>query len=162
MVLEYPELLSRLDEDKIVEIYSALSRRVRNMLEGQFAKKHHKGLKVSLKSGRERTATALAVREGIVKEQNGQMAEELFRTWLYGKRDMLKSALDFLGVPNEDGLTTDELTVVEKAEAAKLSELVAYLTGQGYPLIDVAIYLAFLKAENLAECPDLAQALGLK
>ena len=154
-------LIGRIPEEKFAEVYSACPRKIRNYLEGMFAKKIRKGgRKVALKTARDRVLEALAVRDGIQAEGNTQMAEEVLKTWLYTKRPMLKATLDFFGVPNEDGITTKDLDALEKAEPARLDELIDHLAAGGFPLAEVAVYLAFLKVERFAEVPRLVEVLG--
>jgi hypothetical protein len=157
--MEYAELLGRIDDEKMMEIYASCSRKIRNMLDGLYGKKVKKGRMVSLKSLKDKSGQALLVRDGIVATGENQTAEELLKTWLYAKRPMLAAALDFCGIENDDGITDQELDALEKAEPEKLEQLVAHLTGSGYDVKDVAIYLAFLKVQNFEKVPILTQSL---
>lgn len=152
---EYYELLEKIDDDKFLEIYSACSRKIRNMLEGIYLKKRKKGRKVSLRAGKKKVESAISVRNGIVEAQEEQMAEEIFKTWFYTKRDLLKAALDFFGIENEDGITESDLDELEQASAEKVTELKTKLLAKGIDLKDLAIYLAFMKVENMKEDSEL-------
>ncbi len=159
MAWDYPELITRIDDDKWIAIYSTCSRKIRNMLEGSYGKKIKKGKRVSLKSGKDRAIQALAVRNGLAAANESQMAEEVLKTWLYGQRPLLKAALDFFGIENDDGITEQELTAVEEASAEKLIELTALLKNQGHALEDIAIYLAFVKTKHFNDVPELTGVL---
>jgi len=152
---EYHELLEKIDDDKFVEIYLACSRKIRNMLEGIYLKKRKKGRKVSLKAGKNKAKAALSVRNGIVDAAEEQMAEEIFKTWLYARRDLLKAALDFFEIENEDGITESDLDDLEQAPVEKLVSLREKLVVDGIELKDLAIYLAFMKVENMQDDPEL-------
>ncbi|RJO66540.1 MAG: hypothetical protein C4523_12185 [Myxococcales bacterium] len=154
----YPQLLGAISEAKFEELYGACSRKVRNMLEGMFARKTRSGRMVSIRKGN-RKDDALAVREGIVASGDEKMAEELFKTWLYEKRPMLKAALDFFAIPNDEGITESELSPLENADVAALEKLVAELESRKFPLEDIAIYLAFMQVKAFDETPRLADAV---
>lgn len=160
MPLDYAELLGRIDDAKVTEIYGSCSRKIRNMLEGMYGKKAKKGRKVSLKSLKDKDGAALAVRDGLVAAGEHQTAEELLKTWLLTRRELLKDALDYFQIPHEDGITDAELDVIEKAEAEALTALVNHLTEKGHALQEVSIYLAFLKVQNFENVPNLPGSLS--
>lgn len=154
-------ILDRLSDEKVAEIYGLCPRRVRNMLEGKYGKgKVHSGRQVSLKFGKNRSQEALSVRSGIVAGNDTQMAEELIKTYLYTKRPMLKDTLDYLGLPNDNGITDGELDLLEKASPETLSALIAVLREKGHGLEDIAIYFAFTKVEHFADIEELTRLLG--
>ncbi len=162
MAWEHWELLANIREEKFVEIYGACSRKIRNMLESMYGKKAKKGGKVSLKSSKNRSAAALAVRKGIVAKQDNPMAEELFKTWLYDKRSMLAAALDFFEIPNEDGITDQDLDVFEQATAEKLTALMeALIDRDGFDGEEVAIYMAFMGTLHVEEVPRYRELIGI-
>ncbi len=157
---DHPSLLGKLSDDKFMEIYQSCSRKIRNMLEGTYGKKVKKGRRVSLKTGKDKRIQALSVRDGVVASQDGQMAEELFKTWLYDHRPMLSAALNFFEIPNEDGITEQELDPVVQADTQKLEALLDALIAAGYEMENIALYLAVLQVEHFAEVPRLVEALG--
>lgn len=162
MSLTAREIIALTRPEKFAEIYSSCSRKIRNLLEGQFARKvKPRGKMVSLKSRRDRLAEASAVQEGLVELGDDKMADEILKTWLYTKRPMLKATLDFFGIPNEEGITEQELDPIEQATAEKLAELVSGLTGLGFSAEDAAIYLACIQAQNAAQVEPLAPFLTL-
>ena len=154
-------LLERLSDELMAEIYALCPRRVRNMLEGKYGHgKPRNGRQVSLKFGKNRAQEALTVRAGIVAGGDTQMAEELIKTYLYGKRPLLKDTLDYLGLPNEDGLTDGELDVLEQATPETLRALFAVLREKGHSIEDIALYFAFTKVEHFADIEELTRQLG--
>lgn len=163
MVWEHAELYGKLRQEKVIEIYGSCARKIRNMLEGMYHKKSKKKKKVSLKLGRNREAAMLAVRDGLVAAGDDQMAEEIFKTWLYGKTDMLKKTLDFFEIPNDDGMTEADLDPLEQASTEKIEELLGILVDSpegGFDLEDVAIYLAFMKIENITEVSRISDVFS--
>ena len=150
-IMEFYEILEKVDNDKILEIYGACSRKIRNMLEGIYYKKKKKGRKISLRAGQNKLAAANAVRNGIVKASDEQMAEEVLKTWLYTKRELFVAALDFFEIKHEDGITDESLELMEKAESALLDKMVATLQAANFATADIMIYLAFMKVENLSD-----------
>lgn len=157
MTLEHSELVGKIRDVKFLEIYNASSRRTRNMLEGMYARKAKKGRMVSIKSGKNKKAIALSVKTGIHAKGDDQMAEELLKNWLYHKPTLLKAALDFFGIENENGITEQELDPLLEADAETLSSMMDELTGSGHDPEEVAIYLAFHQAENFDAAPKLAE-----
>lgn len=153
-MLAHYEILGKIPDEKFVEIYKACSRKIRNMLEGQFLPKKKKGKKVSLKSIKNRDKNALAVRDGIVKSEDDQMAAEIVKTWLYSKRELLKDALDYFEIPNEDGITQKDLDPIEGASGETLSSLFAHLQEKGHDPLEIGLYLAFIDVQNLDDVAE--------
>lgn len=161
MAWDHPKLLGRIREDKFIEIYFACPRKIRNTLEAKHARKaRRRGRRVSLRSERNKAKAALQVREGLVKSGDSEMAEEVLKTWLYDKRPMLKEALDFFEIENEDGITGRDIDAFEKAPGEKIEELLDLLSNKGYDVEDIAIYMAFMQAEHFDEVPRLTEVLG--
>ncbi len=84
------------------------------------------------------------IQEGIPCSES----EELIRNWLYTKRPMLKATMDFLGVKNEDGLTEEEIDFIEKLDQKTVDNLIQLLK-PNFPLVDVVLYLNFMKFPHL-------------
>ncbi len=155
-------LVGMIDPEKFEDLYFSSQRKLRNMLEGMYHKKIRKGSgrKVSLNKTKNRTETALAVQQGILMNIDEYMSEELLKAWLYSKREMLKTSLDFFKIENEDGLTEKDLDAFEKAEIAKLDELVDALLKIEFKIEDIAIYFQFMHIEKALEVERIKQVFA--
>lgn len=83
--------------------------------------------------------------ETIVSDKplDEELLAELVRGYLYNCRPMLKDALDFLDVPNNDGLTDAELDFVQELPKDRTDALRDHLRGS-HSDEDVNLYLSFL------------------
>jgi len=79
-------------------------------------------------------------------EQGQQLAEELLRVYLMGKRELLGAALDAIEVDHQDGLTDDDLDGFAELSGDEAAELAEELSRDHDPL-DVSLYLRFMGAE---------------
>ncbi len=158
----YAVLIGMIDPAKFVDIYYTSTRKLRNMVEGLYHKKVKKGggRKVSLTSSKDRVETAASVQHGILAALDEYMAEELLKAWLFTKRTMLVTALDFFGVEHEDGLTDKDLSAFEKADVATLEKLVAELKAKECLVEDIAIYFQFMHIENAMNVAELKKVFA--
>jgi len=155
MSWDYLELLEKISDEKFAEIYSSCSRKIRNMIEGIYCKKSKKGRKVSLRALKDKSGVSTTVKNGLILSGDDQTADEIMKTWLYGKRDLLSTALDFFDIKNDDGITEQELDAFEEASKEKLEELTAHLEEKGFELYDIAIYIAYMQPEHFDEVDKL-------
>ena len=63
---------------------------------------------------------------------------------------MLKATLDFLEIPNDNGLTEQETDFFESLEEAKVASLVQHLKDSGFSSEHIAAYLYFVNVPHLA------------
>ncbi len=153
MTLEPHEIIDRLDENLFAAIYGGMSRKIRNMFDGLYGKKK-KGRLVSLKNrSKNRLEVSRRIQEGLRQPEANQHADEVLRTYFFDRRPLLKAAMDFFEIPNEDGITNVDLTDFEKADSPTLDRLVASLQEGGFEDDDIALYLVFMQAENAQELP---------
>ncbi|MEO1233748.1 MAG: hypothetical protein AAFZ18_33105 [Myxococcota bacterium] len=78
-------------------------------------------------------------------EIDDEILDELARNYLFGRRELLGDALDFLGIEHNEGLTDSELDFFEELEAEKESELRGLLAGRGHEAKDVDLYFALMR-----------------
>ena len=74
-----------------------------------------------------------------------EMLDELARNYLFGRRELLGHALDFMGVEHNEGLTDSDLEFLEEMEAGKERELRELLSEKGHDAKDVDLYLALMR-----------------
>ncbi len=157
MELEAYEIVERLGEDKFSEIFNGLSRKMRTMLESMFTKKR-KGRMVSLKSRKKGKGQAVKqVWRGLQDENANQYADEILRAYFFEHRDLLKTALDFFEIPNEDGITNQELTALEQADTETLQKLFDELKSKDFSVLDISLYFVFLKAEHAFDLTEVRE-----
>ncbi len=157
MQLEAYEIIERLGEDKFAAIFNGLTRKMRTMLESMFVKKR-KGRLVSLKSRKkDRPQAAKKVWLGLQDESGNQYADEILRAYFFERRELLKTALDFFEIPNEDGITNQELTALEQADAETLRTLFDALVSKEFDPLDIALYLVFLKTEHAFDLAEVRE-----
>jgi len=156
--LEYIALVANLSEQTFQEVINASPRRIRETLFGRLgikAKKKTIGLKVHAKLEERTKKLHKRLKEGNSNQEN-ELCEELLRNWLYNQRELLKATLDYLEVPNDNGLIEEEPTFFQELEEAKVKELCDHLEGEGYSLEHVRIYLTFVQAPHLDKVFDKA------
>lgn len=82
------------------------------------------------------------------KEQ--EFLKELFKNFLFTKRPMLKSALDFLGVKNDFGFVDEEPEFFKTLTKEKVKELYQHLVKE-FPKDEIIIYLSFMEVPFIKE-----------
>lgn len=144
---EFTKIVRDLSADKFAEIFSASTRKARETYY------HRHGIRKGKKSNRiaslshkneERTAHLY---ELLKQKEDDELVEEVLRTWLLGKRDMLGAALDHLGIEHDQGLTeSDDIDgKFENMSAQEIEELIGKLNS--FPREDVEVYLRFMGAK---------------
>jgi hypothetical protein len=149
--MQFISLVADLSPDTFQDVVNASPRRIRETLFGRLgikAKKKKVGLKVHAKLEERTQKLHERLREGQSKQED-DLCEELLRNWLYNQRELLKATLDFLEVPNDNGLIDEEPTFFQELEAEKVKALVENLRGAGYPDEHITIYLRFVETPHL-------------
>jgi uncharacterized protein (UPF0297 family) len=148
VVLEH---FRRLDEQRFLAIYTALSEQGYGPLDGEVAKllkfRPQAIKKVPL------AKRAKLARAWIEQRKNGELCYELFGTYLVRtKKELVTGFLDATGVPHEEGMIED----IERAkpDPAKIPTAVRELDAK-FGADDVTLYLA-LCAEQWPGVPELA------
>ncbi len=142
-------LTGQISDATFAEMVQSSSRKVREVLYSQFGIKTKKKFSANLQERRDERVRKLheRLKTGSTK-QEAEVCRELIRNWLYGKRPLLKSTLDFLEVPNDNGLVEIELDFFTNLHEDKVEALVKYLCTQFQPE-HVAIYLRFVEVPHL-------------
>lgn len=148
--MEYIGLVSGMSPDTFQEVITASPRRIRETLFGRLgikAKKRGIGLQVHGKLEERARKLHERLKGGSTKQEN-DLCEELVRNWLFTKRDMLKAALDHLGVKNDHGLIEEEPTFFQELDEEKVKALWAHLV-ETFPPEHVRVYLSFVRTPHL-------------
>jgi hypothetical protein len=150
-VPQFTELIRTISADKFGEIFAASSRQAR---ETYFHRHDVKGPKKTNripKPGEKNQQRIAELYEVLKETDDDEMAEEVLRTWLLTKRQMLAAALDHLGIPHDNGLTeSNDVSRFEKLSGKEIKQL-AHKLGDVAPREDVALYLKFMGAQKVDE-----------
>ena len=139
-------LTASMSHETFSEIMAVSPRQVREVLYSQFGiKSKSKSLLKNLQQKKQERINKLhECLKNCKSKKEVELCNELIRNWLYTKRSMLKSALDFLGVPNDNGLIDTEPTLFTELSEEKAKSLFEHLTAD-YPKEHVYIYLRFMQ-----------------
>ena len=133
------------------DVIQTSPRKVRETLYARMGikgKKKKVGLRVHAKA--EERANQLFERlQSADSEKEVELCAELVRNWLYHQRPMLKAALDFLEIPNDNGLTEQETDFFETLEKEKVASLLAHLEAEGFAKDHIGTYLKFVDVPHL-------------
>lgn len=143
-------LTAQMSPETFFEVIDASPRKVREMLFSQLgvkAKKKSIGLRLSQKRDERTQKLHERLKEAQTK-QEVEVCKELIRNWLYTKRAMLKSALDYLKVPNDNGLVETEIDFFGKLSKSDVDALCKHLE-KDFPKEHVELYLKFVDVPHL-------------
>jgi hypothetical protein len=144
------QLIQSMPADFFGQVLSACPRRSRETLFTRFAiPKPKKTASALLPSKDPARISKLQVAMSALAEddeQGQQLAEELLRVYLMGKRELLGAALDAIEVDHQDGLTDDDLDGFAELSPEDAVELAQELSQVHNPL-DVSLYLRFMGAD---------------
>jgi len=144
------KLVANMSIETFSEMMAVSRRQVREILFSQLGvKAKSKSLLKNLKQKKEDRIAALheSLKHSSSKRE-ADVCTELVRNWLYSKRPLLKSALDHLGVPNDNGLIDSEPTLFAELSKDQVSSLYKHLC-KDFEKEHVAIYLEFMNTANL-------------
>lgn len=138
-------LVASMDADTFRDVINASSRKIREILFARLGiKQQSKRLLMKAQDKRDERAKLVHDRLSAGKtKQEEEVCRELIRNWLMTKRPMLKSALDFLQVPNDNGLVEEETDFFSQLSKEKAEELYFYLI-KDFPKQHVKTYLLFM------------------
>lgn len=144
------QLVANMSAEIFSEMMSVSRRQVREILFSQLGiKAKSKSLLKNLQQKKEERLEALqdALKHSSSKRE-ADICTELIRNWLYTKRPLLKSALDHLGVPNDNGLIDSDPTMFASLSKEQTNSLFAHLS-KDFDREIVLIYLGFMNTANM-------------
>jgi len=144
---EYTAILRDIPQEKFFEILSASARKAREVYFHRHSIKAPKasGLRKPGAKNEMRAAELFAL---LKDTDDDEMAEEVLRTWLLTKREMLAAALDYLKIPHEMGLTeSEEVSKFEKLSSRDVKKIADALKDHG-SADDIRVYLKFMGSTN--------------
>jgi methyltransferase-like protein len=148
--MNYNEILGRISPETFSDILSVSPRKVRESLYSHYGiKSKAKKIMTSVKEKKEqRIQNLFSALQTATNAKELDFLKELFRNWLFHQRPMLKSALDFLNVPNDFGLVEVETDFFKELDDKKVKELITHLKGS-YPTDAILIYLSVMEVPHL-------------
>lgn len=141
------ELISQVSEPTFSAMISACSRKVRDTLFARMGiKSKPAGVTLQLAKQQEGQVKKLHERfKSASSEAESNVCQEIIRNWLYTQRPMLKATLDYLKIPNQDGLVDTELDFFKSLSPEDTKKLFENVSAQFNPEY-VWIYLHFVEA----------------
>lgn len=148
----YNELLKKISVDTFADIMTVSPRKVRESLYSHYGIKQKSPLILtSVREKKEqRVKNLFATLQNADKPKELEFLKELFRNWLYHQRPMLKEALDFLEVQNDNGLVEVETDFFKELSESKVQALVSKLK-KDFPADSVLIYLTVMEVPHLTK-----------
>ncbi len=146
------EIIRGMSGETFTDVINTSPRKVRETLYARMGikgKKKKIGLRVHAKA-EDRALKLLERLKNAASDNEVELCTELLRNWLYHQRPMLKATLDFLEIPNDNGLTEQETDFFESLEEAKVLSLVQHLKDSGFSSEHIAAYLYFVNVPHLA------------
>tara|TARA_Y100001934_G_C12133533_1_gene669007 strand:- start:37 stop:543 length:507 start_codon:yes stop_codon:yes gene_type:complete len=158
MATDYIQLVSNMSEEVFAEVIQASPRKIRETLFGRMGIKAKKrvGVKVHGKLEDRTKKLHVKLKQGS-SAQESELCQELARNWLFTQRDLLKKTLDYLEVPNDNGLIDEDPVFFQEMDLEKTVALLNHLKAD-FSLEVIAIYLRFVEVPKLDEA--LSQVKG--
>ena len=132
------------------DVVSSAPRKTREVLFSQLGIKAKKPM-IGLDLNRKRDERARQLHERLKSstgKRENDVCRELIRTWLFTQRPLLKAALDFVGVPNDNGLVETETDFFKDLSPERITALKKHLYVSFNPE-HVDIYMRFVEIPEL-------------
>lgn len=149
--MNFNELIQKISFTTFAEVIAVSPRKVRESLFAHYGVKNKtRAILTSVKEKKEqRVRHVYDILQNANKPKEQEFIKELFRNWLFHKRELLKSTLDFLGVENDNGLVEVETDFFKELDENKVKKLVEHLKTD-FPRDEIYIYLSFMEVPHLA------------
>lgn len=138
-------LISRTSEPVFANMIACCSRQVRETLYTRLGiKSSVSGVMLQLGKKREDKIKKLHDKfKNSDSKAESEVCQEIIRNWLYTQRPLLKATLDFLKIPNQDGLVETELDFFKDLSESEAKAVFDHLADKFDPE-HVWIYLSFV------------------
>jgi hypothetical protein len=143
-------LISQISEPTFAAMVGSCSRKVRDTLYARLGIKSNTS-GVTLQLGKKRDDQVKKLHERFKNPQSkgeSDVCGEIIRNWLYTQRPMLKETLDFLKIPNQDGLVETELDFFKSLSEADAKAVFDHVSAKFNPE-HVWVYLNFVEVPNV-------------
>lgn len=143
-------LISQTSEQTFSNMIASCSRKVRDTLCARLGIKSQAS-GVTLQLGKKREEQVKKLHEKFKNSDSkaeSDVCQEIIRNWLYTKRPMLRATLDYLKIPNQDGLVETELDFFKKMSESEANAVFQHISQQFEPE-HVWIYLNFVEVPSV-------------
>ena len=143
-------LISQTSEPTFAAMVASCSRKVRDTLYARLGIKSQTS-GVTLQLGKKRDDQVKKLHERFKNSDSkgeSDVCQEIIRNWLYTQRAMLKETLDFLKIPNQDGLVETELDFFKNLSESDAKAVFKHVASKFEPE-HVWIYLNFVEVPNV-------------
>jgi hypothetical protein len=148
--VNFNKLVKKISFETFAEVIAVSPRKVRESLFAHYGvKSKSRSLLLSIKEKKEERIKNLhAILQNITTAKEQEFLKELFRNWLFHKRPLLKTTLDYLGIENNDGLVEFDTDFFKDLDEQKVSDLITRLR-RDFPDEAILIYLTFVEVPFL-------------
>jgi hypothetical protein len=148
--VNFSEIIKTISFETFSDVIAVSPRKVRESLFSHYGIKA-KGRSI-LSSVKEKKETRIKHLQTVLRDvklpKEQEFLKELFRNWLFRQRPLLKTTLDFLDVPNDEGLVEIETDFFKELSEKKVEELIKHLDGK-FSRDAILIYLNFMEVPHL-------------
>ena len=145
-------LISKTSEPTFAAMIASCSRKVRDTLYARMGIKTNVS-GVTLQLGKKRDDQVKKLHEKFKNSDSkpeSDVCQEIIRNWLYTQRPMLKETLDFLKIPNQDGLVETELDFFKTLPESDAKAVFKHVAAKFEPE-HVWLYLNFVEVPKVPE-----------
>jgi len=148
--MNFNDLVKKISFTTFSDVIGVSPRKVRESLFAHYGVKNKsRSLLSSIKEKKEQRIKHLhETLTEVTKPKEQEFLKELFRNWLFHKRDLLKATLDYLGVANDNGLVETETDFFKELSEKKVKDLVDHLSAN-FLKDEILIYLTFMEVPYL-------------
>ena len=143
-------LISQTSDRTFAHMIASCSRKVRDTLYARLGIKANSG-GVTLQLGKKRDDQVKKLHEKFKNSDSkseSEVCQEIIRNWLYTQRPMLKATLDYLKIPNQDGLVETELDFFKNMSESDAKAVFDHVSKQFEPE-HVWLYLNFVEVPEV-------------
>lgn len=143
-------LISKTSEPTFEAMIASCSRKVRDTLYARMGIKTP-AAGVTLQLGKHKGDQVKKLHEKFKNSDSkaeSDVCQEIIRNWLYTQRPMLKATLDFLKIPNQDGLVETELDFFKTLSDSDAKAVFDHVAKR-FPAEHVWLYLNFVEVPNV-------------
>jgi hypothetical protein len=144
--VNFNELIEKISFETFSDVIAVSPRKVRESLFSHYGiKTKSKSILSSIKEKKEQRFKNLhAVLKDAHNPKEQEFLKELLRNWLFHQRPLLKAALDYLNIKNDNGLVEIETDFFKELDAKKVGALIEHLQ-PNFPRDAIMIYLTFME-----------------
>lgn len=141
------QLLREGGEARFLKIFNEAPKQLRDIMFSRLSVKAPKSKSIVPIPGGQAQAKAKALFERLTQYEDNEGCEEVLRAYFYKQRPLLATALDYLKIPHDKGLTEQDLDIYPAMSPEQAAALCSHLCASHDPL-DVRLYLKFMGVKH--------------